>query len=108
MSLIELVWDDDCPNVDAARANLAEALRVLGVAPSWREWRRDDPGTPERARRAGSPAILVDGRDVEGHENEGDACCRLYVGEDGRRAGAPRVESIVNALRRVEGGGSHG
>jgi mercuric ion transport protein len=104
MPAVELVWDDDCPNVDAARANLREALQRLGTAPGWTEWRRDDPAAPEHARRAGSPAILVDGLDVEGHQNDGEACCRLYVGVDGKRAGAPRVETIVNALRRSQRG----
>ena len=108
MTSIELVWDADCPNVDAARANLAEALRAVGAAESWQEWRRDDPAAPERARRAGSPAILVDGHDVEGLENEGDACCRIYVGDDGSRSGAPRVASIVKALRRARSGAPHG
>lgn len=108
MPLIELVWDDDCPNVDEARANLTAALGVLGIAPSWREWRREDPVVPEHARRAGSPAILIDGRDVEGHENQGAACCRLYVGADGKRAGAPGIESIVAALKRAGSGGSNG
>lgn len=100
--VIELVWDDDCPNVDTARANLREAMARLGAAPSWREWRRDDPAAPEHARRAGSPAILVDGRDVEGHVNDGQACCRIYVGKDGRRSGAPPIDTILAALRRAE------
>lgn len=107
MPSIELVWDADCPNVEAARLNLSEALRRLGAAASWCEWRRDDPSAPERARRAGSPAVLVDGHDVEGVETGGEACCRLYVGVDGKRAAAPSVESIVSALQRADGG-SHG
>jgi mercuric ion transport protein len=96
--VVELVWDEDCPHVDAARANLREALAQVGQPGAWHEWRRDDPQAPERARRAGSPAILVDGRDVEGHENDGRACCRVYVGADGKRSNAPDVKSIVRAL----------
>lgn len=57
MPRIELAWDHDCPHVEAARANLSSALRQLGMLPVWHEWRRDDPGAPEHARRAGSPAI---------------------------------------------------
>lgn len=108
MSLIELVWDEDCPNIEAARVNLSEALRRIGAAPSWTEWRRDDPAAPDHARRAGSPAILVDGRDVEGHENGGETCCRVYVDATGKRASAPEVETIVSALEAAARGGSHG
>ncbi|UJR81267.1 hypothetical protein [Sandaracinus amylolyticus] len=101
MPLIELVWDPDCPNVEGAREALRAALGRVGAPLEWREWRRDDPEAPEHARRAGSPAILIDGRDVEGHETTGAACCRIYVGPDGRRAGAPSVDAIVAALERT-------
>lgn len=98
MPHIELAWDHDCPHVEAARASQSAALRQLGMLPVWREWRRDDPAAPEHAKRAGSPAILIDGRDVEDVETDGAQCCRVYVGADGRRSGAPTVESIVRAL----------
>jgi len=98
MPRIELAWDHDCPHVESARASLSSALRQLGMLPVWREWRRDDPAAPEHARRAGSPAILVDGRDVEDVETDGAACCRVYVDARGRRSGAPTVESIMRAL----------
>jgi mercuric ion transport protein len=101
MPSIELVWDADCPNVEAARSNLAQALGVLGLPASWHEWQRDDPAAPEHARRAGSPAVLVEGQDVEGVVTGGDACCRIYVGADGKRSSAPAIESIVGALRRA-------
>ena len=100
MRRIELVWDEGCPHVDAARASLAAALRAIDAAPSWREHRVGDPTAPAYARGAGSPAIFVDGRDVvEGLELGGTACCRVYVGPDGRRLAAPSVDSIVAALR---------
>jgi hypothetical protein len=99
MTLIELVWDADCPHVDAARTNLAAALAAVGAPPAWTEWRRDHPDAPAYASRAGSPAILIDGRDVEGAELGAAACCRVYVGRDGRRVAAPTIDSIVAALR---------
>lgn len=101
MTRIELVWDADCPHVDAARTNLDAALRSIGATASWREWRRDDPAAPDYASRAGSPAILVNGRDVEGEELGGAACCRVYRGADGRRLAAPSIEVIAAALRRA-------
>lgn len=101
MPTIELAWEDGCPHVDAARANLAEALAAIGGSEAWREWRRGDAAAPAYASRAGSPAIFVDGRDVEGVDAGAEACCRVYVGKDGRRASAPAVEVIVSALRRA-------
>jgi hypothetical protein len=100
MASIELVWDEGCPNVDAARANVAAALVSVGAPAEWREWRRDDPAAPEYAARHGSPAVLVDGRDVENAEATA-ACCRVYRDERGTRTGAPSVELIVHALRRA-------
>ena len=102
MLRVELVWDDDCPHVDAARANLGAALRSIGAPASWREWRRVDPAAPKHAARAGSPAILVNGRDVEGEELGGEACCRVYRGADGHRLAAPSIEVIASALRRAQ------
>jgi hypothetical protein len=101
MPKIELVWDDDCPHVDAARENLAAALSAIGAPARWDEWRRDDRAAPPYASLVGSPAILIDGRDVEGHEAGPAACCRVYVGADGRRSAAPSVTSIVDALREA-------
>lgn len=99
MPRIELLWDDGCPHVNEARANLAASLRAVGIDTTWQEWRRDDPAAPPYAAEHGSPAILLDGRDVEEHEPTSAACCRLYVGPDGHRSGAPSIESIISALR---------
>lgn len=99
MPRVELAWDADCPHVDAARANLTEALRSIDAEPHWIEWRRDDSAAPDYAVRAGSPAILVDGRDVEGHDAGTSACCRVYRDAQGRRAAAPSVDVIVRAVR---------
>ena len=63
---IELVYFDGCPNVDAARENLAEVLGTLGLGHDWREWDLEDEDTPDRVRRYGSPTVLVNGADVGG------------------------------------------
>jgi hypothetical protein len=99
MRRIELLWDDGCPHVSEARANLAASLRAIGLDATWQEWRRDDPAAPPYAAAHGSPAILLDGRDIAPHEPSASACCRLYAGPNGHRAGAPSIESIVAALR---------
>ena len=104
MATVELIYDADCPNVEAARANLRCALGATAGPRTWREWRSDDPHTPDHARGYGSPTVLVNGRDVagEGPTNSG-ACCRLYARNGGRHHGVPPVELLVAALHESAG-----
>lgn len=91
---VELVYDLDCPNVARARTRLLEGFAQAGLPPRWREWDRHAPDCPAHARRFGSPAILVDGRDADGVASSGVAdCCRLYAD------GAPSREAVARALR---------
>ncbi len=95
MTTVDLVYDVECPNVAAARANLARAFADAGLAPHWQEHRIGDPDNPARVRGYGSPTILVDSRDVSGDAPGAEACCRLYGGS----VRAPTVETIADALR---------
>lgn len=98
---VELVYDHDCPNVEAARTQLRRALAETGQPPEWQEWDRESPAAPEYVKDYGSPTILVDGTDVAGEATEADSkCCRVYAGTDGRLQGVPSFEIISAALRR--------
>lgn len=98
---VDFVWAPDCPNVQAARTQLRAALSQAGLPPRWREWDTSGPQTPAALRRHGSPAILVNGVDVDG--GAGDAsCCRLYENPGAR--GVPPLESIIRALRPEDAG----
>lgn len=104
MDNVELIYDVDCPNVDAARALLRDAMRDAGLEPEWVEWDREDPGSPSHARLYGSPTVLVGGRDVSGEGGEADAnCCRVYTTADGSLRGVPTRESVLSALQAVTG-----
>jgi hypothetical protein len=98
---IELIYDSECPNAEATRERLRQALAAASLPPRWKEWNRADPACPEYARRFGSPTVLIDRRDIVGlgPDNDGSAC-RLYAGPEGRSSGAPTVASIVAALLR--------
>jgi hypothetical protein len=99
MRTIELIYDRDCPNVEAARAVLREALDKAGLDAEWTEWDREDAASPEYARLFGSPTILVAGEDVSGQDTESDAnCCRVYSGSDGGLQGVPEVGAVLAAL----------
>lgn len=97
---IELITDVDCPNVEAARAVLREALDSTGLPHEWTEWDRGAESSPPYARRYGSPTVLVDGNDVsdEGGAADGN-CCRIYPDEAGGFLGTPSRESVVEALK---------
>jgi mercuric ion transport protein len=101
MPRVELVYDHDCPNVDAARAVLCHAFSEIGVAPIWKEWDLHTRDSPDYVRGYGSPTILVNGRDVAGAEPRASVeCCRLYISDADGVRGVPPVEQIVAAMRK--------
>lgn len=88
---VELVYDADCPNVDAARRALSRALAETGLVREWAERRQDEAVDP-----IPSPTVLVDGEEVGGSAR--GAACRVYTTSDGRMVGAPPVDVLVDAL----------
>jgi mercuric ion transport protein len=96
---VEFIYDKDCPNVAAARANLIQAFVEARIVAKWSEWERSSPDTPAYAREFGSPAILVNGHDIAGLSPNPRASCRIYSSEKGNSLGVPPVELIADALR---------
>ncbi len=103
MPTVELIYDNDCPNVPQARENLLRAFSQAGLAPRWHEWERADNNAPAYARAHGSPTILVGGRDVAGAAAADAACCRIYTNAQGEKQGVPPVAMIVAALAGKSG-----
>ena len=101
--LVQLLYFPGCPNVDAARTTLAQALSQLEDAPIVAEIDVTDAGTPPHLRGWGSPTVLIDGADVAGGLPS-EACCRLYPTSAER--GAPPLALIEAALRRARDGSS--
>lgn len=102
MHRVELIYDEDCPNVPSARAAIARAFCEVGLTPRWTEWLRTAATSPPHVRSFGSPTVLVDGIDVADDAGQTPAgSCRLYVGRDGVQSGAPRADVIADALRRA-------
>lgn len=94
---IQLLYFTGCPNVDASRAALHEALE--GTTLEVEEIDVEDPAAPSWARGWGSPTILIDGIDVAGHKPSTSSACRLYTG------GAPSVASIRERIASATGHG---
>ena len=97
---VELIYDATCPNVDAARQQLRDALTRAGRPPIWTEWERAAPDSPAYVRRFASPTVLVGGRDVAGGGDldAGDGC-RVYQDDGGTFSPAPSAQTIFAALR---------
>jgi len=96
---LELIYENTCPNVEAARSQLLRAFAEAGVQPRWREWEISSPEAPRHVHGYGSPTILVNGRDVSGDAAGGDDyCCRIYSYGDQGSKGVPPLADIVRAL----------
>lgn len=106
---IELVYDSDCPNVDAAREALRRALREMDLPEQWveREWGADPENEHDIPDR-GSPTILVDGSDVSASDSRqtSGSSCRLYSDDSGRTRRVPPSQDIRKALRAALGSAS--
>ena len=99
---VELLWFDDCPNHDDARAMLREVLAERGESDGFEEIDASDPAVAERLRFPGAPTIRVDGADVEPNfEDPGDYTprCRLYPTAEGLGCVPERswIEAAIDA-----------
>jgi len=97
---IQLIYDSDCPNVDATREHLRQACEQAGVTTKWREWDRSDDSVPSYVKAHGSPTVLIDGHDVGGLDEGIGNCCRIYEYE-GQIHGVPPVSMIADRLSSV-------
>lgn len=98
---VELIYDEECPNLAEARTNLRRALVQVGLPPQWVEWNSSSSEVPAHAKGFGSPAVLVNGEDVAGAAPIEAACCRVYD-VAGTGSVAPPCELIVRALTNAK------
>lgn len=99
---VALLWFEDCPNHETARALLEEVIAEVAPGTPIRDVDATDPSVAERLSFPGSPTIRVDGRDIDpAYVDPGDYTprCRLYRTAAGLR-GLPERRWIEEALRR--------
>ena len=102
MITVELIYELSCPNIQAAREVLRQALKQANLPSIWKEWEVNHPDTPQRVRSYGSPTILVDNQDVAGgFETDNNACCRIYSDSQADNRGVPSVSTVVNAITKI-------
>ena len=100
MPKIEFIYEQSCPNIADARAQLRLALEQTGLPAHWQEWEHNAPDCPAYAHRYGSPSILVDGEDVAGEPASDAPSCRIYTNTQGRNRGVPDATLIRAALEK--------
>ncbi|MBW7991418.1 MAG: MerC domain-containing protein [Planctomycetes bacterium] len=100
---VELIYDNDCPNVEETRGRLKLALVEAGLQVQWQEWEWSDAKSPDYVRGYGSPTILVNGKDVAGVlPSDGAKCCRVYSDKSREISGVPSSEVITSALLKAK------
>lgn len=100
--VVDLIWSETCPNVEACQEAISAALERVDYEPVQRRtWLVGQPDAPAYAQGYTSPTVLVNGRDVvadsAGQFNE---CCRVYATLYQVR-GVPLVEEIEAAILRA-------
>jgi hypothetical protein len=97
---VEILHIDDCPNWEEAGGRVRSALEEAGKVGVDIAFRLLN--TSEEAASvpfAGSPTILVDGKDLFDTDGRTSAlACRVYFTPTGL-AGLPTVEQLVEALK---------
>ena len=95
---IELLYFAGCPNWQLTDERLREALRLAGRGDEVEYRTVETPAEAEDIGFAGSPTVLVDGRDpfAEPGATAG-LSCRVYRTPAGL-AGAPTVDQLVAAI----------
>lgn len=97
MPIVEILHVPGCANFELARRRVHEAADRIGVDIEIRERVVSDETVTAAMGMAGSPTILIDGRDVEQGHGGAPISCRLYHTPSGIE-GAPSVDTIASAL----------
>ena len=104
---VDVLATPDCPHADRARVLVERVLGEDGAVGNVRIVLVNNMDEAESADFHGSPAIRVNGMEVEppGAEVPVNVGCRLYRQEDGSLDGVPPAGAVRDALARALGGG---
>ena len=95
---VEILYIRGCPNFRPLTALVRELVLEMGLSATLREHEIGNGSELDRAEFRGSPTLLIDGRDIEGHETSQcdsvSLSCRTYSGKR-----LPARDSVRAALR---------
>jgi hypothetical protein len=101
---VQLLYIDGCPHRAVMEERLHDALIQSGIPPSIEHSLVETPEDAIEYGFAGSPSILLDGRDpFTTSSSQFGLTCRVYSTPDGA-AGVPTVEQVVAAIRAAAQG----
>lgn len=96
---IQFLFWEDCPSHPDAWRRLHDVLDELGIVAEVERIEITTEAEAQRRSFAGSPTILIDGRDIDPQpELPARLTCRLYFHEDGRPSPLPSHAMIARAV----------
>ena len=95
---VELLYFDGCPSYKRAWADLLDVAVESNFDVSVRPRHIDSVAESEKLPFAGSPTILINGRDLENYQAEPVMACRIYQENDNN--GWPSKDLLKRALQR--------
>ena len=98
---VQILYFDGCPHWTLMAERLSAALTLTGSEATVVHRVVDTQEASERCRFAGSPLVLLDGRDpFPSTPGAFGLTCRVYATPDGPQ-GAPTVEQLTEAIKKV-------
>ena len=96
-----MLYFNDCPHWTVMEKRLLSALILSGIPQAVEHCPIATPEEADKYRFAGSPSILLNGRDpFVTSPGEVGLACRVYSTPHGA-AGAPTVEQLIAAIRET-------
>lgn len=97
---IEVLYFAGCPNHKPTVERVSEVVHRLGIDATVNEVEVKQGDDPKALRFAGSPTVLINGRDIDPTSQHGANYgfgCRMFGG-----AGVPPVEMVERAIREAQ------
>ncbi len=97
---IEFLYFDGCPSYIKALANLKEVIAEENLKTELIITQINNPDEAENNKFFGSPSIRINGKDLEGREEDASFNCRIYT-INGLMTGIPSINYIREKLTDI-------
>jgi hypothetical protein len=97
---IVFLYSEDCPSYEVTLSRLRKVVEEEGINAEITSTKVETDDQAQQLHFAGSPTILIDGRDIDPPINPKYALtCRAYRLEDGRVSPIPSIMMMRRAVR---------